>query len=256
MDTENHIYGVSVQGFIPVRKDPHESSEMVTQILFGEFVEILDEEGKWQYIKCLFDNYTGWIDKKCINETELKDEAAYINTNNGFTVFNERSQEKVFLPAGAILPEIEDNSFQLAKINFKIGEKDGLVKPAEFHPVEKIENLRTIPYLWGGRCGYGIDCSGLTQLLCRIGGKNIPRDASEQSAIGQTLSFMTEAKKGDLAFFDDTEGMIHHVGMILQDQKIIHASGKVRIDRIDQQGIFNEDIGAYTHKLRVVKRVL
>ena len=112
------------------------------------------------------------------------------------------------------------------------------------------------PYLWGGRSPFGIDCSGFTQLVYKIAGKKLPRDAYQQAEIGQTLSFVEEAQSGDLAFFDNEEGSIVHVGILLQDNEIIHASGKVRIDKIDHQGIFNVDTKRYSHKLRLIKKIL
>ena len=112
------------------------------------------------------------------------------------------------------------------------------------------------PYLWGGRSPFGIDCSGFTQLVYKIGGKKLPRDAYQQAEIGQTLSFVEEAENGDLAFFDNEEGSIIHVGILLGENEIIHSSGKVRIDKIDHQGIFNVDTKKYSHKLRLIKKIL
>ena len=109
--------------------------------------------------------------------------------------------------------------------------------------------------MWGGRSPLGIDCSGLTQMIYRLQGIDLPRDAHEQAKVGTTLSFVDESESGDLAFFDDDEGKIIHVGIILEENYIIHASGKVRIDRIDQQGIFNTEIGSHTHKLRLIKSI-
>jgi cell wall-associated NlpC family hydrolase len=112
------------------------------------------------------------------------------------------------------------------------------------------------PYLWGGRSPLGIDCSGFTQIVYRLQGVHLPRDAYQQSEIGSTLSFIEESEPGDLAFFDNIEGKITHVGIILEDNHIIHSSGKVRIDRIDQQGIFNSEKGNHTHKLRIIKSII
>ena len=110
--------------------------------------------------------------------------------------------------------------------------------------------------MWGGRSPFGLDCSGFTQIIYKMIGIRIPRDASEQVNIGRALSFVDEALPGDLAFFDDEEGNIVHVGIIWKRNKIIHASGKVRIDNVDQFGIFNVDLKRYTHKMRVMKNII
>jgi cell wall-associated NlpC family hydrolase len=112
------------------------------------------------------------------------------------------------------------------------------------------------PYLWGGRTPFGIDCSGYSQIVYRMCGVDLPRDASQQAEVGDRLSFIEEATPGDLAFFDNNEGRITHVGILLGDNKIIHASGKVRVDRIDHQGIFNDEMHDYSHHLRLITRVI
>ena len=112
------------------------------------------------------------------------------------------------------------------------------------------------PYLWGGRSPFGIDCSGFTQMVFKLNGIKLPRDAYEQAEIGKTLNFIEETQKGDLAFFDNEEGKIIHTGIIIDKNKIIHSSGKVRIDNLDHYGIFNAETGKYSHNLRLIKKVV
>ena len=112
------------------------------------------------------------------------------------------------------------------------------------------------PYLWGGKSFFGVDCSGFTQLVYKVNNVKLPRDAYQQAEVGEALSFVEESQPGDLAFFENAEGRIIHVGIMLDDQKIIHASGKVRIDTLDSTGIFNQEMNKHTHKLRFVKSIL
>ena len=135
---------------------------------------------------------------------------------------------------------------------------DGFTTPGCVKKDKLVENALmylNAPYLWGGRSPLGIDCSGFTQMVYRLQGVDLPRDAYQQAEVGTTLSFVEESEAGDLAFFDNNEERITHVGIILENNHIIHASGKVRIDRIDQQGIFKKELGTHTHKLRLIKSI-
>jgi len=255
MEKNDQNYGVALQGFIAIRKEAHERAEMITQVLFGEHFKILDDEGLWMYIRTVNDAYEGWLDRKSVVADQApKTPNPYLVCRNT-TIQNVSGNYKVKLPAGASIPLYKQNSFVIAGQEFHILHPEDVCKVGSIALEALIDDFISVPYLWGGRCGFGTDCSGLTQYLCRALGKNIPRDANEQSAMGDTLSFINEAQAGDLAFFDDTEGMIHHVGMIVAQDKILHSSGRVRIDKIDQQGIFSLELGRYTHKLRVLKRV-
>jgi len=112
------------------------------------------------------------------------------------------------------------------------------------------------PYVWGGRSPFGIDCSGFTQMAYKIAGIQLLRDASQQATQGETISFISDARPGDLLFFDDEEGFITHTGILMPDSRVIHASGRVRVDKVDHQGIFDQESGKYTHKLRLIKKIL
>ncbi len=252
-------YGICETSVIPVRKEPNERSEMVSQLLFGETFQVLEETIKWTYIKLTQDNYTGWVDNKeikLISEEDLDkfQSNTYVITNNIFTKVKNTNNELLILPPGCILTNFneDDNSFFIGRNHYKLVEKY-----IEITEIDKLaKQFFNSPYLWGGKNPFGYDCSGFVQVIYKILGKNLPRNASQQVNVGNNINFISDIKPGDLAFFDDEEGNIIHVGIILKNREVIHASGKVRIDRLDQQGIYNVDLKKYTHKLRVIKRVL
>lgn len=236
---EKGICNVSVA---PLRAEPAQQSEMVSQILFGESVDFLETNGSFSKIRMHFDQYEGWVDTKQISEIP---EADLANRKTKIITepfrFYDSGTGKILISAGTEIPfehEIE-------------------VVPATREGIaETVKMFLNVPYLWSGRSFFGIDCSGLTQLVYKINGLSLPREAYQQAEKGRVLDFIEEALPGDLAFFENDEGRISHVGMMLEDQKIIHAFGKVRIDTLDSSGIFNKELNRHTHKLRFVKNIL
>lgn len=258
----NQQFGVCNLALVPLRTDPSDKSEMCSQLLFGDSFTILEKAEKWSRIICSYDDYEGWIDNKQyigINETAHAG-LSNLNTILGLTaihtVLKTDTSEPLILLAGTIIPHTVDNFFYLGETRYKlegqihnpnINQFRHLVAEAAFFYLNA-------PYLWGGRSVFGIDCSGFTQMVFRQFGISIKRDAWQQAEQGQLLGFIQEAEAGDLAFFDNDEGRITHVGIMLDNSRIIHASGRVRIDPIDSQGIFNKELNKYTYKLRIVKR--
>ena len=251
-------YGISNLSIIPMRHEASDQSEMVNQILFGEHFKILESRKKWSKIRLAHDSYEGWICNKQWIEIEednykkLDQEVSTITTDILDIISKDLHQPIVI---GSILPSFKSGH---AIFNTEMYQFDGLTTPGFTQKDKLIENALiylNAPYLWGGRSPLGIDCSGLTQMVYRLQGVDLPRDAYQQAEIGTTLSFVEESEPGDLAFFDNNEGKVIHVGIIMENNYIIHASGKGRIDRIDQQGIFNKDLGKHTHKLRLIKSI-
>ncbi len=258
-------YGISGLSIIPVRKEPSEKSEMVTQVLFGEHFQITGEMVGWSNVKLAWDSYEGWIDSKMIipvNErsyTRLENRPFAV-TSDIINLIPVNNEQNLMLVAGSTLPvwrpylkqfTISDQTYKAAGDVFY-----GHLKSPREILIRQALKYFNAPYLWGGRSPFGIDCSGFTQILYKMIGMPIPRDASTQVKHGIPLSFVDEALPGDLAFFDNDEGQIMHVGVIWKRNKIIHASGKVRIDNVDQYGIFNVDLKRYTHKMRVIKKMI
>ncbi len=257
------VKGICCFSFIPMRKEPTETSEMVSQILFGETFTILEESKKWDFIELDFDGYLGWIDHK-LSRIIDKQKLSWFESVNCkiankpfFKVRQKNSDDILFVLAGSNFYNLHGREFSLFENSFQLNDPYLIYKqpnPANVI-ISSAELLLNIPYLWGGRSAFGIDCSGLAQTTFKIAGINMPRDASKQVNIGKTISSLENTLPGDLAFFNNEEGLITHVGILLSKNEIIHASGSVRIDHIDQQGIFDRSRQVYTHKLALIKRV-
>jgi len=258
-------YGVSQLSVVPAREEAADQSEMVTQVLFGEHYKIIEERVNWVKIRLAFDKYECWIDRKQSFEVS-KEIYDSIETAKSWTTSIDLAAIASDINSGSLIPLLMGSSlpnFEANKSRWgdSVFEFSGMaVKSNEGISRERIVDNAMMylnaPYLWGGRSPFGIDCSGFTQLVYKIAGKKLPRDAYQQAEIGQTLSFVEESQNGDLAFFDNEEGRITHVGILLENNEIIHASGKVRIDKIDHQGIYNVDTKKYSHKLRLIKKIL
>lgn len=254
-------FGICNVNIAPVRHLDSDASEMVTQLLFGDCFKVLEQKKQWLYIKIAFDGYQGWIDEKQI--TKL-DEGIYNQLNTPIKTFandlinfaTDKNNHLIPLSLGARLTNYSGNSFSILDQVFEFNGKVIESKPNTKENIVTTASLYlNAPYLWGGKSPFGIDCSGFTQMVYKLNGHKLFRDASQQAKQGEVLSFIEESVPGDLAFFDNEEGIITHVGIILTNNFIIHASGKVRLDRLDQSGIFNEELNKHTHKLRLIKRM-
>lgn len=242
-----------------LRKEPRHEAELTSQVLFGEAVELIAQHDEWVEVMCVYDGYTGYCMRNQLvevsKEIASQDQLPLVNTWSGVMMVNNLPMH---VPFGSAVPALQ-NGEALWGDN-KIRSSSKLVMEGAY--VFEENNIRQVAftflntaYLWGGRSVFGIDCSGFVQLLMRFFGKHLPRDASNQSMVGEDLGFLQEARCGDLAFFDNEEGKIIHVGLLLNDHEIMHAAGKVKIDSIDGEGIISRETGMRTHRLRVLKRV-
>jgi len=253
------MFGICNLAIVPVRSEPSDRSEIVTQLLFGEHIEILERQNQWARIKIQFDDYIGWVDSKqyqVISETQynqLSKEAIILNADL-IDYITGANNLLLPIPLGASLTFLNNNEINTSGFDFE-GTKTSGVKPKSALINTAFMYLNA-PYLWGGKTPFGIDCSGFTQMVYKLNGYKIHRDASQQALEGEPLSFIEESEVGDLAFFDNDEGNIIHVGIIMENNYIIHASGKVRIDRLDHLGIYNPELNKHTHKLRVIKKII
>ena len=258
-------FGICHLSVVPCRIEPSDKSEMVTQLLFGEVIKIYEEKrAGWRKIKTAFDDYECWIDEKQyieINETEferLNISPYTVCAEMANIITNEEDNSLTPILLGSSLPNFKSKKIRFNEFIFQFDGQsiDTSKEQTKDNIVSNAMMYLNTPYLWGGRSPFGIDCSGFTQVIYKINGFKLPRDASQQAEIGDTLSFIEESESGDLAFFDNEEGNIIHVGIMLENNRIIHASGKVRIDKIDHQGIFNSETNTYSHRLRLIKKIL
>ena len=260
-------YGICNLSLIPLRAEPFHKSEMTSQLLFGECFEILDQKEQWSFIKVAYDNYEGWVDTKQIKnisseyyEKVSKETQCITDLSSHAILMKLGHDEMLHLLPGSTLPTMveEEDLFQIEANEYMFL---GLSRTPDASNLKKeIEEVSRFyinaPYLWGGRTLYGIDCSGFSQMIYKHFGIKIPRDAYQQATQGKTIDSLNEAHPGDLAFFDNEDGKITHVGIMINDSEIIHASSHVRVDKIDDQGIFNSEDQQYTHKLRTIKRLV
>jgi hypothetical protein len=257
-------FGMCNLSVVAVRKEPSHKSEMTTQLLFGELFEITEKTSGWIRVKLTFDGYEGWVNDKqylpLFNESfeKLHDFGSTITLDIVQVLVNETKNYLIPVVLGSSLPFVANNTFYIDEHKYSF---DGTVRQAKEEVTHEriVENAYmylNAPYLWGGRSPFGIDCSGLVQMVYKLSGVKLPRDANQQSTQGMAVNFLEEALPGDLAFFDNTEGNIIHTGIILSNNQIIHASGRVHIDTLDHEGIFNAELKQYTHKLRIIKRVI
>ena len=253
------MFGICNLAIVPVRAEASDRSEQVSQLLFGEHFKIIEMTSKWAQVEIAYDSYVGWIDSK---QFQVISEEHYNILNDTPIVLNADLVEYITTPnnqltsitLGASLSFLDNEEINNQKYHFEgvkvCGKKDKseLVKTAFMY--------LNAPYLWGGKTPFGIDCSGFTQMVYKLNGYKLLRDASQQATQGEALSFIEESEPGDLAFFDNEEGNIIHVGIMMENNYIIHASGKVRIDRLDHLGIYNAETNRHTHKLRVIKKII
>ena len=253
------MLGICNLAIIPLRFEPSDKSEIVSQVLFGEHFEILEHVQQWSRIKLQYDSYEGWVDSK---QYQVLSEANFIQLSNDALILSADLIEYITgnnnmllpIPLGSSLSFLNHNEINTTNFDFEGNKTNGIKDKKQL--ISTAYLYLNAPYLWGGKTPFGIDCSGFTQMVYKLNGYKLLRDASQQALQGEALSFIEESEPGDLAFFDNEDGNIIHVGIIMEDNYIIHASGKVRIDRLDHLGIYNPEINKHTHKLRVIKKII
>lgn len=241
-------YGIINLAAVSCRAEASHKSEQINQLLFGDLYSVTEESTDWIKVKAGYDNYEGWIHRKHHSEITAKEFKAMQKVKAPATldllgqVKNKTDKFITSIPIGS--------SLRNPGFSYK-GKK---AKQSRSNIFKYVQLYLNAPYLWGGKTPFGIDCSGLMQMSHKLVGVKLPRDSWQQALVGKAVKNLKSAKKGDLCFFGDGD-KVTHVGMLLSKNTIIHASGQVRIDGIDEQGIFPEESGKYTHKLKSIRRI-
>lgn len=250
-------HGIINLSIVPLREEAAHRFQQVSQLLFGEGFTVLETQDQWLKIQTEQDGYIGWIQAI---QSVLQDETGYENfkqkpiqlTHEPVTILRRNDTNSLlYLPAGSNLRGLKDGKFTIGNVEYELLNP---LQPKENDLINYAKSFLNVPYLWGGRTHFGIDCSGFAQAVYLQNGLQLKRDAWQQAEQGFLVDFLQAALPGDLAFFDNEAGRIVHVGIMLNNEQIIHASGHVKIDRIDDQGIYSAEQKKYTHRLRIIKR--
>lgn len=269
---------ISLHSVIPVRVEPKESAEQSTQILFGDTCTIIEQTPRWNRVKLDLDGQEGWVDSKMITPMAKEEYASYATdySKAAYVLYpiayavSANNAQTIPLTAGTRLPKYQDGQFQILGVNFRIDPSMVIQQPLAINEQNLIQTIRfflNVPYLWGGKNALGMDCSGFTQTILSLFGKHILRNASEQATQGRKIATLQKAKSGDLAFFayyneEKNEDKITHVGILLDTERVVHCSGRVKVEKIDNTGIFSVEQatkdypkGQYTHRLLQIRRL-
>jgi hypothetical protein len=256
-------YGICPYSVVPLRSAPAHSSEMLSQLLFGELAEILETRGKqWLRIRMFTDGCEGWVETSQLQGILPEDFARYsFNFAYSLELVYAAMGPDQFIPItiGARLPNFDGLHFRLGRDLFTFSGQTlsaGDIRPGADFLVKMAKRYLNTPFLWGGRSPFGIDSTGFVQMIYGFIGISLPRTALAQIEQGSSVDFPEQALPGDIAFFENKAGKITHAGIILPDNRIIHAYGCVRTDLLDHYGIYDESRKVYTRRLRLIKRLL
>jgi len=233
------------------------SSEIISQALIWERVEIIGIKDNWCKIK-QWDNYESWIYKDCLSSDEVYAKNNLSNYSKWFYVnkriseiISEDKKNKKYLSFGSLIPiiDIKDEVFLITIMpdnNKYYINVDNVVSSEDNIDLDRIINYSMqiigTPYLWGGKSGFGYDCSGFIQTLFRFLKVALPRDCKDQISCSNLQKVSKDIQKGDLIYFNNNDN-VSHVGMLINSSNFIHCSGEVKIESTNKDDVnFNLDL--------------
>ncbi len=252
------MFGICNLSICALRQEADNHSNMTNQVLFGETFEIIEKDKNWSKIKLSYDGFEGFIQNNQYLEISkiIFDEYQTEIYSNELVSVAHNENDRLYILAGAHLPKYHIATFEIDNKSYSYKGEIALSSNPKTELVEIATSFLNTPFLNGGKSVFGIDASNFVQMVYKLWGYRLPREVDKQSKHGETLSFIMESEAGDLAFFDDEQGNICHVGIVMDNDCIIHSYGRVRIDKLDQTGIYNIDNQKHTHKLRMIKRIV
>lgn len=260
---ESIDYGVCRLAVVPVRKESSDLTEQVTQLLFGDHYEVIraSKDKKWLHIKMAADQCEGWLDvnqhhtitSEYFDQINLADFKITIEVSSWILY----KKNPLAIVMGSIVPISASELFKMEEQFAFNGESKALSQRRDFDFIKMIA-LRYLhaPHQWGGRSPYGIDAAAFSQLVFKIGGYSLPRFLSQQVLHGKKVDSLSQTKPGDIVFFQDKAGKIIHTGILLEEDKIIHVLGRVRIDHLLEEGILNQETKIFSHTLSSFRRII
>ncbi|MBP5658840.1 MAG: C40 family peptidase [Paludibacteraceae bacterium] len=275
-------HAIILHSIVPVRAEAREGAEQNTQLLFGELCEVINTLPRWMRVRNEADNEEGFVDSKMVTLLSEQEYASYAAAQAASTArvalpmtyaVSANNGQTLPLTMGTRLANYHDGQFDLLGVSFRIDATAVAEQPlplGEQTLMQVTRFLLNTPYLWGGKNALGMDCSGLTQTVMSLFGIGLPRNASQQVKCGKEIKNLQDGKAGDLVFFDHADPnndntepnnckgdtRITHVGILLNSQRVIHCSGRVKIEHIDPRGIFGAEQRVYTHHLAAIRRMV